>query len=53
MQHEGSFHLDEVRHIQDDEALCTVLDMKKLPQATTLGDWLMRIGRQPCIAVRK
>ncbi len=21
MQHEGSFHLDEVRHIQDDEAL--------------------------------
>ena len=31
MQHEGSFHLDEVRHLQDDEALCTVLDMNKLP----------------------
>ena len=49
MQHEGSFHLDEVRHIQDDEALCTVLDMKKLPRATTLGDWLRRIGRDPQI----
>ena len=49
MQHEGSFHLDEVRHIQDDEALRTVLDLKKLPQATTLGDWLRRIGNQPQI----
>ncbi len=49
MQHEGSFHLDEVRHIQDDEALRTVLDLKKLPQATTLGDWLRRVGNQPQI----
>ncbi len=49
MQHEGSFHLDEVRHIQDDEALRTVLDLKKLPQATTLGDWLRRVGNQPHI----
>ena len=47
MQHEGSFHLDEVRHIQDDEALCTVLDMNKLPQATTLGDWLRRLCKKP------
>ena len=49
MQHEGSFHLDDVRHIQDDEALRTVLDLEKLPQATTLGDWLRRMGRQPQI----
>ena len=49
MQHEGSFHLDEVRHIQDDEALRTVLDLKKLPKATTLGDWLRRVGNQPHI----
>jgi hypothetical protein len=49
MQHEGSFHLDDVRHIQDDEALRTVLDLKRLPQATTLGDWLRRIGSQPQI----
>jgi len=49
MQHEGSFHLDDVRHLQDDEALRTVLDLNKLPQATTLGDWLRRIGNQPQI----
>ncbi len=49
MQHEGSFHLDDIRHIQGDEALRTVLDLKKLPQATTLGDWLRRMGNQPRI----
>ena len=49
MQHEGSFHLDDIRHIQDDEALRTVLDLKKLPRATTLGDWLRRMGNQPQI----
>jgi len=49
MQHEGSFHLDDIRHIQDDEALRTVLDLNKLPQATTLGDWLRRMGSQPQI----
>ena len=47
MQHEGSFHLDDIRHIRDDEALCTVLELEKLPQATTLGDWLRRAGSQP------
>jgi hypothetical protein len=46
MQHEGSFHMDDVRHLQDDDALRTVLDIKTLPQATTLGDWLRRMGRQ-------
>jgi len=49
MQHEGSFHLDDVRHFQDDEALRTVLNIKKLPGATTLGDWLRRTGDQPQI----
>ena len=51
MQHEGSFHLDEVRHLQDDEALRTVLDMNKLPQATTLGGWLRWVGSHPQIHV--
>lgn len=46
MQHEGSFHLDDIHHLQDDEALRTVLDLNKLPQATTLGDWLRRMGGQ-------
>ena len=49
MQHEGRFHLDEVRHIQDDEALCTVLNMNKLPRAITLGGWLRRVGSHPQI----
>jgi len=46
MQHEGSFHLDDIRHLQDDDALRTVLDLNKLPKATTLGDWLRRMGSQ-------
>jgi len=49
MQHEGSFHLDDVRHLQDDEALRTVLGFNKLPSATTLGSWLRRMSRQPQI----
>ena len=44
MQHEGSFRLDDVRHIQEDDALRTVLGIDQLPQATTLGDWLRRMG---------
>lgn len=47
MQHEGSVHLDDVRHLQDDKALRTVLSIKALPSATTLGDWLRRMGRAP------
>jgi hypothetical protein len=47
MQHGGGFHLDDVRHIHDDEALRTVLGISRLPKATTLGDWLRRMGCQP------
>ncbi len=47
MQHEGSFHLDDVRHIQDDAALRQVLNLKTLPSATTMGDWLRRAGNDP------
>lgn len=32
MQHEGSLHLDDVRHLHDDDALRTVLDINKLPK---------------------
>ena len=44
MQHEGSFHLDEVRNLTDDHALRTVLGIEQLPQASALGDWLRRMG---------
>ncbi|MFT6255157.1 MAG: hypothetical protein ACJATV_001414, partial [Granulosicoccus sp.] len=27
MQHEGSYHLDDMRHLHDDEALRTVLTL--------------------------
>jgi hypothetical protein len=50
MQHEGSFHLDDIRHLHDDEALRTVLTLDNIPKATTLGDWLRRIGAEPDIA---
>ena len=44
MQHEGSFHLDDVRHIHDDGALKTVLGLRHLPKASSLGNWLRRMG---------
>ena len=31
MQHEGSLHLDDIRHLQDDEALGTVSDLNRFP----------------------
>lgn len=50
MQHEGSFHLDDVRHINDDEALRMVMGLKNIPQASSLGAWLRRMGNEPQIA---
>ena len=55
MQHEGGFHLDDVRHLQGDTALRTVLALDKIPKASALGDWLRRVGRdkQSSIAWRQ
>ena len=47
MQHEGGFHLDDVRHLNDDGALRTVLGLDKIPQASSLGNWLRRLGNDP------
>ena len=47
MQHEGGFHLDDVRHINDDEALRTILGLETVPQASSLGNWLRRLGNDP------
>jgi len=44
MQHEGSFHLDEVKHFHDDEALTTLLGIKQMPKASAVGNWLRRMG---------
>lgn len=46
MQHEGSFHLDDVRFLSEDSALRMVLDLKNVPQASTLGAWLRRMGKR-------
>jgi hypothetical protein len=45
MQHEGSFHLEDVRHLDQDAALKTVLGLKEIPKATSLGSWLHRMGK--------
>ena len=47
MQHEGGFHLDDVRYLREDEALRTVLGLEKIPQAVSLGNWLRRTGKHP------
>lgn len=44
MLHEGSFHLDDVRHLQEDDALTSVLGFETIPKASTLGAWLRRAG---------
>jgi hypothetical protein len=47
MQHEGGFHLDDVRHIVDDKALRTVMDLKVIPKASSLGGWLRKTAAEP------
>ncbi len=49
MQHDNNFHLDDVRHIKEDSALRTVSGLKNIPSATTIGDWLRRIGKHQSI----
>ncbi|NRA24633.1 MAG: IS1380 family transposase, partial [Oleispira sp.] len=44
MQHEGSFHLDDVRNISDDQALRMVLGLNNVPQPSTQGAWLRQMG---------
>ena len=46
MQHEGSFHLDDVKHLKEDNGLRKVLNLKHIPHATTLGGWLHKMGSQ-------
>lgn len=44
MQHEGSFHLDDVRHLENDEALKALLNIRHFPQPTSMGTWLRKMG---------
>ncbi len=38
MQHEGYFHLDEVKHFHEDEALMPLLGIKQMPKASAIGN---------------
>ena len=45
MQHQGLFHLDDVKHLHEDQALSQVLGIKHIPRASALGNWLRRMGK--------
>jgi hypothetical protein len=40
---------DAVRHLSDDDALRTALNLIHIPQASTLGNWLRKMGDKPDI----
>jgi len=42
MLHEGSFHIENTRHISDDAALRTILALKNTPKQTVLQSALHR-----------
>ena len=44
MQHDGCFHLDEVKHFHDEEALKPLLGLQQMPKASAIGNWLRRMG---------
>ncbi|ORU92585.1 MAG: hypothetical protein A6F72_05070 [Cycloclasticus sp. symbiont of Poecilosclerida sp. N] len=44
MQHEGSFHLDEVKHFHDDPTLVQTLGTQQMPKACALSNRLRRMG---------
>ena len=47
MQHEGCFHLDDVKHLHEDTALTQLLGIEQIPKASALGNWLRRMGNVP------
>jgi hypothetical protein len=46
MMEGGGRHVEDLREIQDDSALRTLLGLKKMPALSTFGDWLARSGAQ-------
>ena len=45
MQHQGLFHLDDEKHLHEDQALSQILGMNHIPKASALGNWLRRMGK--------
>jgi hypothetical protein len=46
MMEGGGRHVEDLREIQDDVALRTLVGLKKMPALSTFGDWLARVGAQ-------
>jgi len=38
-------HLDNVKHLHEDQALSQILGMNHIPKASALGNWLRRMGK--------
>jgi hypothetical protein len=49
MHHESSFHFDDMRHLNDDDALRIFLNLIHIYQVSTLGAWLRKMGDNPDI----
>ena len=49
MQQGEGFHLDDVRHLKEDNALRRVMGLKNVPSATAIGDWLRRTGKHQTV----
>lgn len=46
MMEGGGRHVEDLREIQDDVALRTLVGLEKMPSLSTFGDWLVRAGAQ-------
>ena len=45
MLHGGGKALDDLREVEAEVSLCKLLHMEELPDSTTVGDWLRRMGQ--------
>jgi hypothetical protein len=44
MLHGGGRSLEDIRELRDDEGLCKLLDLHKVPSSDAYGDWFRRMG---------
>jgi len=44
MMEGGGRHVEDLREIEEDRALRTLVGMRRMPSTSTVGDWLLRMG---------
>ncbi|MGB9005475.1 MAG: IS1380 family transposase [Candidatus Aminicenantales bacterium] len=44
MMEGGGRHVEDLREIEEDRALRKLVGLERMPSASTVGDWLMRVG---------